>query len=153
MKLEIIPYQRDNLPEVELPDKEFLNQLGEQEIRKLVSDHYNLVRKSKINHLFPKDDAEFEQAKLNSSDFIIQILGGHPYFNEHRGKPMLAQRHKPFKITVEARIVWLECYAEVLATICLNEELIQNYWHYLNLLSMRMVNTFENKTEFTFKMI
>ncbi len=151
MNFEIIPYQNINLPEVQLPDKEFLNQLGEVGIRKLSDDHYNLLRKSDISILFPIDDDEFEKAKLRSSDFLIQIMGGHPYFNENRGKPMLGQRHAPFKITPKARITWLECYREVLKNIELDEEIMSSFWKYLNVLSMRMVNTADEKQEFTFK--
>jgi len=137
---------------VQLPDKEMLNILGEQGIRKLTNDHYNLLRKSKINYLFPIDDKEFEQAKLNSSDFFIQIMGGHPYFNENRGKPMLAQRHLKFKINPSARIIWLECYREVLVNIELDEKVMESFWNYLNVLSMRMVNSEDDKPEFIFKL-
>ncbi len=150
MKLEITPYDQSDLLPVELPDSRFLELLGEQGIRKLVSDHYDLVRQSIISTLFPQDNDAFEKAKLNSSDFIIQILGGHPYFNENRGKPMLVQRHAPFKITPEGRIVWLECYREVLVNLDLPFELVHNYWNYLDALSMRMVNSPVEKQVFDF---
>jgi hemoglobin len=115
--------------------------MGEQGIRKLINDHYNLIRKSTINHLFAQDDDEFEKAKLRSSDFFIQIMGGHPYFNENRGKPMLGQRHAPFKISPAARIVWLECFREVISYLQIEENLILSFWNYLNSLSMRFVNS------------
>jgi len=140
MSLEITPYQKENLPEVELPDKGFLNILGEEGIRKLSNDHYDLIRKSSINHLFAQDDDEFEKAKLRSSDFFIQIMGGHPYFNENRGKPMLGQRHAAFKISPGARIIWLECFREVLNKLVIEEKLLVSFWQYLNVLSMRFVN-------------
>jgi len=145
MILEIAPYQKENLPEVELPDKEFLNAIGEAGVRKLSDDHYNLIRKSSIHHLFVQDDDEFEKAKLRSSDFFIQILGGHPYFNENRGKPMLGQRHAAFKISPSARIIWLECFREVLNKLVIEEKLLTSFWHYLNVLSMRFVNFEDDK--------
>jgi len=151
MNFEITPYQKENLPEVQLPDKAFLNVLGETGLRKLVDSHYNLLRKSKISHLFAKDDDEFEKAKLRSSDFFIQILGGRPYFNENRGKPMLLQRHAPFKITPKARITWLECYRDALKNIAIEESLMFSFWNYLNVLSMRMINS-DDEPEFTFIM-
>jgi len=152
MIFEILPYQKENLPEVQLPDKAFLNILGEMGMRKLVEGHYNLLRKSKISFLFPVDDKEFEQAKLNSSDFFIQIMGGPRYFDENRGKPMLGQRHAKFKITPQSRIIWLECYRDVLKSIEINEEALISFWNYLNILSLRMVNTEDEKTEFSFKL-
>jgi hemoglobin len=151
MIFEIQPYQKENLPEVQLPDKEFLNVLGEEGIRKLISNHYNLLRKSKINHLFPIDDKGFEQAKLNSSDFFIQIMGGPRYFDQNRGKPMLAVRHAAFKISPEARFTWLECYCEVLKNLEVEEKVLSSFWNYLNVLSMRMVNSEDDKPEFIFK--
>lgn len=45
---------------------------------------------------------------------FIQICGGPKYFNENRGAPMMVARHQPFKITPKTRMVWLECYIEVL---------------------------------------
>jgi len=151
MTFEIKPYQKENLPEVQLPDKEFLNVLGEEGIRKLVDNHYNLLRKSKINNLFPIDDKDFEQAKLNSSDFFIQIMGGPRYFDQNRGKPMLAVRHAAFKISPEARITWLECYRDVLKNLEMEEINLASFWNYLNALSMRIVNSEDIKPEFIFK--
>ncbi|MFN8259071.1 MAG: globin [Bacteroidales bacterium] len=150
MELIISPMPDSTLPEVQLPDKRFLQLLGEPGIRKLISDHYNLLRISNIKSLFPTDDIGLEQAKKNSSDFFIQLMGGHPYFNENRGKPMLAQRHLAFRITPEARLVWLECFREALKTISIDDEILESFWNYLNLLSMRMVNTKEDKPTFVF---
>jgi hemoglobin len=59
---------------------------------------------------------------------------------------------RSFKITPEARIVWLQCYGEVLVRLNLPEELIRNYWNYLDALSMRMVNVPGQKHVFDFNM-
>jgi hemoglobin len=56
---------------------------------------------------------------------------------------MLAKRHSPFAITEEARIVWLQCYIEVLSKLELPEDLISSFWNYLNTFSFWMVNTNE----------
>jgi hemoglobin len=141
MTFEIIPYQKANMPVVQLPDKEFLNLLGENGVRMLVSNHYDLLRKSDVSHLFAKSDDEFEKSKQNSSDFFIQIMGGYPYFNENRGKPMLVQRHAPFKITPKARLTWLGCYREALQKLEIDQNALISFWNYLNALSMRMVNS------------
>ena len=109
----------------------------------MVSDHYDLLSKSEIKHLFPRIDEALDKAKQRSSDFFIQICGGHPYFNENRGKPLLAKRHAPFAITPAARIVWLKCYQQVLSKLDLPEEIIQSFWNYLNVFSVWMVNTKE----------
>ena len=141
MELKIQEYQFGERPQVTRPDKAILNHLGEKGIRKLVDDHYNMLRASEIKDLFPEEDFEFEAAKLRSSDFFIQILGGPQYFNQNRGEPMLVRRHRPFTITCEARIVWLQCYKELLPKLDLPEEMILSYWNYLNVFSSWMVNT------------
>jgi len=141
MNLQINAYQLGERPEVTKPDKDFLKVMGETGIRKMVSRHYDLLRASSIKHLFATDDAEFEQSKINSSDFMIQICGGPDYFNQHKGKPMLMDRHAPFSITPEGRIVWLNCYKQALLELDIPEHLVVSFWNYLNTFSNWMVNT------------
>lgn len=145
MKYKISTYINGDRPKVLLPDREILKHLGEEGIRKIVSDHYNLVHQSEISHLFPKNAEALEQAKLRSSDFFIQIMGGPTYYKENRGAPMMTRRHAPFKITPEARIVWLNCYQEVFRSLELPENLKQSYWDYLDKFSMWMVNTIDEQ--------
>ena len=143
MDFSITQFEFGQRPGVTLASPEFLEKLTEQGMRKLLSDHYDLLSKSEVKHLFPRIDEALEKAKQRSSDFFIQICGGHPYFNENRGKPILAKRHAPFAITPHAREVWLTCYIQVLSKLNLPEELIQSFWNYLNVFSFWMVNTVE----------
>ena len=128
-------------PSVTLPSPEFLKVVGEEGLRKIISDHYDLIKQSSIYNIFPQDEKEFEQAKINSSDFFIQICGGRKYFNENRGAPMMVARHQPFKITPKVRIVWLECYMEVLKKLDIDENLLKSFWNYLDIFSIWMINT------------
>jgi hemoglobin len=141
MNLQINTYQYGERPEVSKPDPEFYKQLGDDGIRKMVSRHYNLLRESPIKHLFASDDAEFELSKQNSADFMIQICGGPDYFNQHRGKPMMGDRHTPFSITPEGRIVWLNCYKQALLELDIPEYLVLSFWNYINAFSNWVVNT------------
>jgi hemoglobin len=143
MDFSISQFEFGQRPAVTLPTPEFLKKMTESGIRQMVSDHYDLLSKSEVKHLFPRIDEALEKAKQRSSDFFIQICGGHPYFNENRGKPLLAKRHAPFAITPSARIVWLKCYQQVLSKLDLPEEIIQSFWNYLNVFSVWMVNTKE----------
>lgn len=140
-ELPITNYRFGERPDVTIPDREFYKVLGEDGIRKMVSDHYDLLRVSTINHLFPEDAEIFEIAKKNSADFMVQICGGTDYYNQNRGKPMLANRHAGSEITPEARMVWLNCYREVLYGLKIPEDLIKSFWNYLNVFSNWMVNT------------
>lgn len=128
-------------PQVTLPSPDFYSLLGEDGIRKLVSDHYNLLVKSSIKHLFPLEPNKLEAAKKRSADFFVQICGGSDYYNQSRGKPMMAKRHQPFKINKQARVVWLDCYKELLPKLNLPEGVVVSFWNYLNIFSLWMVNT------------
>jgi hemoglobin len=141
MDFSINQYEFGQRPSVTLPSPEFLEKLREEGIRKMVSDHYDLLSQSEIKNLFPRIDEALDKAKQRSSDFFIQICGGYPYFNENRGKPMLARRHAPFTITEKAREVWLKCYIQVLSKLDLQDDLIQSFWNYLNVFSFWMVNS------------
>lgn len=141
MELNIKKLPFGNKPEVIDLDKETLKSLGEDRIRKLVSDHYERLTESPIKHLFPPKGIGLELAKKHSADFFIQRLGGPDYFNKTRGKPMLATRHSHFKITPTGRVEWLKIYAELLPQLNLPEHLIKNYWEYLHDFSNWMVNT------------
>jgi len=141
MDLQINSYQFGERPAVSKPDPEFYHQLGEEGIRKLVSRHYDLLRESSIKHLFSTDDAVFEQSKRNSADFFIQICEGPDYYRQHRGKPMMADRHAPFSITPEGRVVWLNCYKQALLELDIPENLVLSFWNYINVFSNWVVNT------------
>ena len=134
-------------PPVTKPHPAFLDLVGEEGVRKMVSDHYDLVVDSEIKALFPIDADDLAEAKKHASDFLIQICGGPDYFNQNRGAPQMVGRHAPFRITMEARQVWLEEYAKVLATVKtkdgedIPEDILKSFWDYLDVFSLWMVNT------------
>jgi hemoglobin len=144
MDFSISQFEFRQRPPVTIPTPEFLKVLTEEGVRKMVSDHYDLLVKSKISHLFPRNEEALNKAKQNSADFFIQICGGPTYYQENRGKPMLAQRHAAGSITPEARVVWLQCYIQVLSKLELPDEIAQSFWNYLNVFSFWMVNSKED---------
>ena len=73
MQFTITQAQLGQRPPVVKPDPKVLNFLGEEKMRKLISDHYDLLRVSNIKGLFPPTDEGFEMAKKHSADFFIQI--------------------------------------------------------------------------------
>jgi len=144
MDFSISQFEYRQRPPVTIPSPEFLKVLTEDGIRKMVSDHYDLLINSEIKQLFPRNEEALIKAKQNSADFFIQICGGPTYYLENRGRPMLAQRHAVGSITPEARIVWLQCYIKVLSKLGLPDDLIQSFWNYLNVFSFWMVNSKED---------
>jgi len=128
-------------PNVTLPNPEILNVLGEDGMRELTRQHYEILRHSEIKDLFPPFDAGIKMAVKHASDFFIQICGGQRHFDQNRGRPMMAARHSPFKIDQKARVIWLEAYAVLLEDSNLSEELKESFWNYLDIFSIWMMNT------------
>ena len=144
MNLEITYAQFGVRPPVSKPIPEFILEMGEESIRKLISDHYDAIKASDIYFLFPQDVDEFEAAKKHSSDFIIQICGGFPHFNQNRGAPQMVGRHAPFAIDAKARERWLELYRPLLEELKeqgITETSLNSFWGYLNIFSIWMINT------------
>ncbi len=141
MDLQINKLPLNYRPEPTMPHHDMFKLMGEKNIRKMVSDHYDLLAESEIKDLFPPKGEGLEQAKERSADFFIQKLGGPGYFNQKRGTPKLVERHSYFKVTPEGRMVWLECYRKVLLKQDLPEEVILKFWNYLHDFSNWMINT------------
>ncbi len=145
MNLAITPGTLGVRPPVTKPHPGFFYQVGEARFRKLVDEHYDLIRLSDIGFLFPiHDDDDFNAAKQHAADFLIQICGGPDYFNQTRGEPRMVGRHAPFRIDEASRRRWLELYAQLLPALSdegINEEYIQSFWNYLDIFSIWLINT------------
>jgi len=144
MNLEISYAEFGVRPPVVKPIPEFLLEVTEEGIRELISKHYDAIKESDIKHLFPQDSQEFEQAKVNSADFFIQICGGQAHFTTNRGAPRMIGRHAPFKIDAKARQIWLELYKPFLKKLKISgvtETSLYSFWDYLNIFSIWMINT------------
>jgi len=132
-------------PPVTKPHPGFLHEVGEERFKKLVFDHYDLIKESSIAFLFPVfDDEEFADATDNAFTFLIQISGGPRYYEKKRGKPQMVGRHAPFRIDEVSRRKWLELYEQLLIPFVdegISEEYIQSFWDYLDIFSIWMINT------------
>lgn len=144
LDLSITPAKFGERLTVQKPSPGILQILKEEGIRKLVSNHYDLLVTSEIKQLFPTLPEQLDAAKQHAADFFIQVMGGPPYFNMHRGQPAMTRRHAQFQISAEARIVWLKCYQELIPNLPMPEHLIQSYWNYLNNFSSWMINVENN---------
>lgn len=127
------------------PNPEFFQQVGEERFRKLVNDHYELIRQTPISFMFPIDYKEdFDKVKKHAADFLIQMCGGPDYYAQTRGDPRMLSRHARFRIDEKGRKVWLECYATLLQEIereGISKEYIESFWNYLDTFSKVLVNT------------
>ena len=131
-------------PDVIKPHPGFYDQVGEERFRKLVDEHYELIRTSDIGHLFPiHDEEDFEAAKKHAADFLMEISGGPDFFTQTRGEHKMVGRHAPFRIDEKSRRRWLEFYAQLLPELeaeGIKREYIQSFWNYLDQHSKWMIN-------------
>lgn len=144
MDYSILPHNANYIPPVQKPLPSFLDEVGEQGIRDLLSRFYACLDQSAIRNIFPAQDAqEMEEAAQISADFFIQICGGPAYFNQKHGMPQMRMRHAPFTITAESRLHWLVCFEEALKPLEENvsNESLQSFWNYVNIFSIMMINT------------
>jgi len=124
-------------PQSSPPSPEILKVLGEEGIRKLLSLHYKNLEDTSIRNIFAKD---MEQSAQRSADFFIQILGGTPYYSQKNGPPRMRQRHMPFEITEEARLIWLDCFRRAMDELPFPQEYRKSFEDFLESFSAWMVN-------------
>lgn len=132
-------------PNVTLPNPEILKLLGDEGMRQITKEHYEILRVSEIKDMFPPTDKGIEMAVKHASDFFIQICGGERHFDQNRGRPMMAARHSPFKIDAKARIIWLEAYITILEKLDIPDDVKESFWKYLDIFSIWMLNTPDDK--------
>lgn len=127
------------------PNPNFYKQVGEERFRKLVDDHYEVLKKSQIAFMFPVDyDDEFEKVKKHAADFLIQISGGPDYYKQSRGDSRMVARHTRFRINAKGRYIWLDSYRKLLSELeeeGIDQKNIESFWNYLNNFSMVLINT------------
>ncbi|MGJ4745378.1 bacitracin resistance protein BacA [Leptospira sp. SA-E8] len=117
--------------------RELFAKIGEDPIRELVSVFYDQIAISEIRWMFPED---LEESKVKSADFMVQVLGGPPYYVQKYGPPKMRARHLPFPIDEKARRVWLSCYRKAIKDWEADEESKEILWQFLQDFSSWMVN-------------
>ncbi|MDD5406279.1 MAG: globin [Sulfurovaceae bacterium] len=127
-------------PEVPFPTNALYKQWGEANIRAMVHHHHNLLRKSSIGNLFPADNDAFIFATEKTADFFIEALGGDKAYSPIHGHPALRRRHLPFTVDEKGREIWLMMYKKTINDLQMPEELIEEFWNWIEPLSMRMIN-------------
>jgi len=127
------------------PDPGIFQAMGADGIRNLLRAVYVKLGTSSISGLFPPTPQALQAAADKSALFFVGICGGPPLYEQAYGSPKMRQRHAPFAITDEARLVWLGCWDEVLATapevLGFPREHRAGFQDYLTKFSLWMVNT------------
>lgn len=127
-------------PPVVFPSNNILKAAGEQKIRAMVLYHHSLLRKSSVGDMFPSDEAAFLEGTDKTADFFVEALGGGDVFSSKHGHPALRSRHFRFTIDEKGREIWLMLYKKTLKDIEFPKEYIEEFWNWIEPLSIRMIN-------------
>ncbi|GAA5416629.1 group 2 truncated hemoglobin YjbI [Paraliobacillus ryukyuensis] len=116
---------------------------GHDTIQKLVHAFYSKVKNHpELQPIFPDDLTETARKQ---TQFLTQLFGGPPLYNEEHGHPRLRMRHLPFEITPIRRDAWLFCMKHALDEVNIMEPYRSFIFERLTKTAHHMVNTAENK--------
>jgi hemoglobin len=127
-------------PPVIFPSNKILKAVGEPKIRAMVLYHHSLLRKSSVGDMFPQGEKEFLEGTEKTAEFFIEALGGGDIFTSKHGHPALRGRHFRFSIDEKGREIWLMLYKKTLKDIDFPKEYIEEFWNWVEPLSIRMIN-------------
>lgn len=127
-------------PPVPFPSNRIFKAMSEERIRDMVWHHHRLLLKTKVGRLFPQDEEAFKEANDRSADFFVEALGGEQIFTTKHGEPHLRMRHFKIPIDENDREIWLTMYKKTLKEINFPKEHLQEFWNWIEPLSIRMIN-------------
>lgn len=113
--------------------------LGDENLNMLVDKFYNkILADERIRHLFQTD---IKEVKSKQFMFLSQFFGGPPRYTEVHGHPKLRMRHLPHKVTMDSAGAWLECMAEAISELPIDESFKEEIFMRFPHAARHMVNT------------
>lgn len=131
---------RSGFPDAPFPKPDLYDKMGFELIDKVIRDQHVLLHQSSVAHLYGDDPVHFEKMVGYTANYFIEMLGGPKVFIPVRGEPKLGRRHKPFMLTPQDRVVWLETMREALHANQVPQEYAQEIWDWVEPLSMRFLS-------------
>ncbi len=114
-------------------------QIGKENIKKLIRDFYREVRKDELLSPMYRDDFDGAEERLHL--FMVQYLGGPDLYNQKRGHPLLKKRHAAFRVNEEAKDHWLKNMRIALDRSEMNEKHKQFLWDYFRQTAVFLKNS------------
>lgn len=127
-------------PSVPFPSNKIYKTLGAEGIRDMVEHHHHLLLKTNIKTLFPQHPEALKLVIDRSVDFFVEALGGGAVFTSQHGEPHLRMRHFKIPIAENDREIWLAMYKKTLKELEFPKELLEEFWNWIEPLSIRMIN-------------
>jgi len=131
------------------PSAEFFEAVGGEEgMKTLMYDFYDIIYESDIAHFFPQDEDAFQEVKEKNTKFFIQICGGPKVYESEAGgmdlDEFMIRLHDDFSIYEKSRNEWLGCMEEALRKVDIDQRIKDDFWDYLEKFSKLTVNTFSD---------
>ena len=135
------------------PSSKFYEAIGGEEgMRALMYDFYDIIYESDIANFFPQDEDEFAEIKEKNTKFFIEICGGPKvYETDTEGMGLneyMIQLHDDFSIYEKSRYEWLGCMEEALRKVDVPQKIKDDFWDYLEKFSKLTVNTSSDGSEY-----
>ncbi|MFT7345448.1 MAG: hemoglobin [Lentimonas sp.] len=113
-------------------------ELGENTIKELVSNFYELVYSNEIiAKLFVTD---IEEVKHKQFCFLTQFFGGPTLYSSSYGPPRMRRRHLPHAIDKESKDEWLKCMRIAINQLEISADLKVKVYSSFPILAQHMVN-------------
>ncbi len=149
MSYEITKVQKGESVDFTNPASEFYEAIGGEEgMKELMYDFYDIIYESDIAHFFPQDEDEFHKVKVKNTKFFVQICGGPKVYESEAGgmnlNEFMIRLHDDFSIYDKSRYEWLGCMEEALRKVDMEQRIKDNFWAYLESFSKLTVNTFSD---------
>jgi hemoglobin len=122
-----------------LPAPSLYAAVGEEGLRGLVRHHHELLRRSSIGDLFPRDPKRFAAVVERIATFIVETARGSQEFAQAHGLTWFRTRHLPLTIDETARNVWLGALLAAFDDVGFPGTAREAFWNWVEALSVRAI--------------
>jgi len=113
--------------------------VGEESLRALVRHHHELLHRSSIGDLFPRDPKRFDSVVEHIAEFVVSSIFGRPEGVGTRGLTWFRTRHLPLTIDETARNVWLGALLATFDEVGYPEVARVALWDWVEALTIRAI--------------
>ncbi|HTY03688.1 MAG TPA: hypothetical protein VMC81_08165 [Rhodocyclaceae bacterium] len=121
------------------PSPNLLAAAGEAGLRELVVHHHDLLRKSSVGHLFPRDKRRFDDVVARIAGYVVAMAGAEPGYAETHGATWFRVRHLALTIDEPARNVWLAALLVAFDDVGFPQQARAEFWNWVESLSVRAI--------------
>lgn len=126
-------------PPIAAPARDAFVGVDDGMLRKLVTFHHDLLRRSSIGDLFPSNPKRFADVVARIAAFVVEMIHGSPDYAQARGLVWFRTRHLALTIDETARNVWLAAMLVAFDEVGFPAAARQEFWNWVEALSIRAI--------------